>query len=82
LAKRRKKLARDSVSYSEAIALATSGMTYVAFRDALRAAGVNVVRTIDAARSRGDLQFYNVRNAEGRLETRIALRDEPIPAEG
>lgn len=72
-------MASQKLSYSEAIALATSGMTYRAYRDALQNAGANVVRTIDSARQNGDLQFYNVRNAEGRLETRIALRDEPIP---
>lgn len=74
-------MARNQYPYDQGVALAQSGMSYRAWRDLLLENNADVGRTLQRARSSGDLQFYNVTLPDGSVETRIALRGEAIPAQ-
>lgn len=75
-------MARVVIPYEDSISLATSGMSYAEWRQALIEQGQDVQRTYRRARTSGDLQFYNATLPDGSVEVRIALRGEAIPQEG
>ena len=76
-------MARATMTYQEAVQAVTGEMTYEQWRETLRQANVDILTTINSARSSGDLRFYNVRGEDGRRVPMVAPRQaEPTTGGG